>query len=63
MEFIKVIDQAGHPVYVNVDHIVTVEQEGEFSRIDLDADIGHDKFLLVKDTSEQIMELINVGGG
>jgi hypothetical protein len=61
MEFIKVISQAGHPVYVNVDHIVTIEKDGEWSRVDLDADFGQDKFLLVKDTPEQIMELINVG--
>ena len=61
MEFIKVISQAGHPVYVNVDHVVTIEKDGEWSRVDLDADFGQDKFLLVKDTPEQIMELINVG--
>jgi hypothetical protein len=62
MEFIKVIDQAGHPVYINVDHIVTVTQEGAFSRIDLDADIGQDQRLLAKDAPEEIMELINVRG-
>jgi uncharacterized protein YlzI (FlbEa/FlbD family) len=62
MEFIKIIDHAGHPVYVNVGHIVTVKQEGGFSRIDLDADFGQGKHLLVKDTPEEVMELINVGG-
>jgi uncharacterized protein YlzI (FlbEa/FlbD family) len=61
MEFIKVFDQAGRAVYVNVDHIVKVAKEGDFTRIDLDAGVGPEKCLLVKDTPEEIMELINVG--
>ena len=61
MEFIKLISQVGRAVYVNVDHIVKVQKDGDWSRIDLDADLGQDKELLVKDTPEEIMELINVG--
>jgi hypothetical protein len=59
MAFIKVTDTSDHIVYVNIDHIVTVEHEGNHSRIDLDADHIRDKYVLVKDSPEQIMDLIN----
>jgi uncharacterized protein YlzI (FlbEa/FlbD family) len=58
MGFIKVKDTSGHPIYVNTNHIVTVEQEGDKTRIDLDADAQRDKYLVVTDQLENVMKLI-----
>ena len=58
MAFIKITDSASHDVYINVDHIVTVEQDGVHSRIDLAGDSTRDKQVMAKESLEQIMELI-----
>ena len=58
MAFIKITDSANHEVYINVDHIVTVEQDGVNSRIDLAGDSTRDKQVMAKESLEQIMELI-----
>ena len=62
MAFIKINDSANHEVYINVDHIVTVEQDGSHSRIDLAGDSMRDKQVLAKEPLEQIMELITEAG-
>ena len=59
MAFIKVTDSANHEVYINVDHIVTVEQDGPHSRIDLAGDSTRDKHVLAKASPEEIMKLID----
>jgi len=58
MAFIKITDSTSLEVYINVDHIVTVEKDGPHSRIDLAGDSTRDKHLLAKASPEQIMELI-----
>ncbi|MEO8429407.1 MAG: hypothetical protein ABI651_20130 [Verrucomicrobiota bacterium] len=58
MAFIKITDSANHAVYINVDHIVTVEQDGIHSRIDVAGDSTRDKQVMAKESSEQVMELI-----
>jgi hypothetical protein len=58
MAFIKVTDSANLEIYINVDHIVTVEKDGPHSRIDLAGDSTRDKHVLAKASPEQIMKLI-----
>ena len=58
MAFIKVTDNSNHQIFVNIDHIVTVEGDGANTRIDLDADTDHDKYIHAKETVEQIMSAI-----
>jgi len=58
MAFIKITDSTNHEVYINVDHIVTVEQDGIHSRIDLAGDSTRDKQIMAKESLEQIMQLI-----
>ncbi|MBI3413816.1 MAG: flagellar FlbD family protein [Verrucomicrobia bacterium] len=58
MAFIKVTDISHHPIYVNTDHIVTVEEDGTHTRIDLDADTDHDKYIHAQESVEQIVAAI-----
>ena len=59
MAFIKVVDEADHSIYINVAHIVTVEREGSTSRIELDAERNQQKFIITKDTPEEILDSIH----
>ena len=58
MAFIKVTEGENHDVYINVDQIVSVEQDGPHSRIDLASDSTRDKQVLAKESLERVMELI-----
>jgi len=59
MAFIKVNDPSDHPVYINIQHIVTVVKEGSNSRVDLDAESNQGRFIITKDTPEEIMDSIH----
>lgn len=58
MAFIKVTDSSNHPIYLNIDHIVSVEEDDGCTRIDLDADTDLDKYIHAKESVEQIMAAI-----
>ena len=54
MSFVKFTELSSLHTHVNVDHIVTVEEDGEFTRIDLGAENDDDKHLHAKEKVEQV---------
>lgn len=64
MAFIKLTDVSEHQVYVNVDHIITIEHEGTGSRVDLTGDTERsNKMVNAKESPTEVMALIAQAGG